>query len=736
MIPRTGRTFNVSVITTLAAALSVLLTSAALMGVVADFRWVPPSMLTIGLVAGVGVLGRRYRWWSALTVLAQLTAVLYLLGVVYSGEALLGVLPGPSAVVELTGVVTEAFGSLRDGTPPVATDAGLRCLLALGLGLVAVLVDAIAVSAGVPAVAGLVLLCVFAVPASMADQLLPWGAFVSGAAGFALLLTSGGQHRRWSGREPREAVVRTLLGSHGAAVTATAVVFALIMGAAFTGVGTEGRLPGSSRDDDGSATGGIGLRPFTSLRGQLNRDQSVDLFRVRGLPHDTYLRAMTLRKFEPERGWQLEGLTKGVGTGADLPLPEGTDRVQGDPARVRIEPIGYRDPWLPVFGIPTNVSGMGADWRYDPAAGIVFTQTPQASKPYTEDLILPDPTPEQLRHARGPVDVDPAYLDIRGIPPKIIDLAERLTSDDSTKFDQAVSLTRYFTDPANGFVYDLNTAPPAGGGALSDFLFRGKRGFCEQYASSLAVLLRSVGIPSRVAVGFTSGSQEGNERIITTNDAHAWVEAYFPGYGWTTFDPTPLDDGRGARPAPGEEAAPEQPTPSNGAEPGPAPERSAGDPDAGSANGGSGTGLLGPAVALLVLLLAVSLGPIGMRELRRRRRLHAVTEGAPGAAGTAWHEVLDESHDRGNRPSASTTARKAAEGIVERHGLDESGATAIRALVGAVEQEWYGPPGVSSGIDLPNVLHEIVGSLRRHEPLDWRARLLPRSVVDLGDNRP
>ncbi len=96
-----------------------------------------------------------------------------------------------------------------------------------------------------------------------------------------------------------------------------------------------------------------------------------------------------------------------------------------------------------------------------------------------------------------------------------------------------------------GFVYEekpeqpVDATPP-----LVDFALRTKEGYCQQFAGTMAVMLRLLGIPARVAVGFTSGEYDDrrNEWVVTDHAAHAWVEVYFPGYGWLSFDPTP---GRG-----------------------------------------------------------------------------------------------------------------------------------------------------------------------------------------------
>ncbi|MCI2420560.1 transglutaminaseTgpA domain-containing protein [Saccharopolyspora sp. K220] len=741
---RMTRAIDTSLVAAAAGAFSVLCAATAFSGVLADSRWLFPAVFTVLAVVAVGAVARRVRWPLALTVFAELMGLLVVLTALFADRAVLGVLPGPAAIGELGDLLSRAGELVRTGVPPVPAEPALQTLVCLGLGVVAVVVDVIVVTFRSPAVTGLVLLCVFAIPASLADDMLPWWTFVAGALGYALLLASGGQHRKWRRHEDRSQVAHTLFGRTTAAVAGTAGVIALLTGAAFTGVGTEGRLPGAVPEQFGG-TDGIGLQPFTSLRGQLNRDRVVELFRIRGMRQDSYLRAMTLRKFDPQRGWELEGLTQGVDAGVNLPLPEGTTINRGTPERVEIQPIGYRDPWLPVFGMPVAVSGMGPNWRYDPAAGIVFTQTNQESRPYVQRAILSDPTPDELRNASGPMAVAPAYLNTAGIPPQVADLARQLTANSPTEFDKAVALNRYFTDPANGFRYDLRTAPSTGGDALSDFLFRGKRGFCEQYASSMAVLLRAVGIPSRVAIGFTSGYRDGDERVITTEDAHAWVEAYFPGWGWQTFDPTPLDDGRTSlpqflnselhpvqpqAPLPGQALPSTPPTASSV----PGAER----PDGADIGGTARTPREAEAgspwqitISVLVLAFALLATPAVVREVRRRRRLHAIAEGTEGAAGLAWQEVLDEFRDRGTRPAAADTARRVATGLIDQHGLDESGAIAMRALVVAVEREWYAPPGQKPDATLPESLRSVLDSLRRAAPLDWRSRLFPRSVLQL-----
>ncbi|HWM13288.1 MAG TPA: transglutaminaseTgpA domain-containing protein [Gaiellaceae bacterium] len=122
--------------------------------------------------------------------------------------------------------------------------------------------------------------------------------------------------------------------------------------------------------------------------------------------------------------------------------------------------------------------------------------------------------------------------------------ARGVTSGTESPYEAAVLLETWFRE-AGGFVYD-EQPPGALGGTppLVDFVIETKRGYCQHYAGGMALMLRLLGIPARVAVGFTSGTydQDDKEWIVSDTNAHAWVEVWFPRYGWIPFDPTP---GRG-----------------------------------------------------------------------------------------------------------------------------------------------------------------------------------------------
>ena len=120
------------------------------------------------------------------------------------------------------------------------------------------------------------------------------------------------------------------------------------------------------------------------------------------------------------------------------------------------------------------------------------------------------------------------------------DVAQRVAGRASTPYGAVLALESWFRQ-TGGFHYD-ESPPHLDGPPLLNFVTRTKPGSCQHFAGAMALMLRLLGVPSRVAVGFTSGTRDGDDWVVTDHDAHAWVEVWFPGQGWIPFDPTP---GRG-----------------------------------------------------------------------------------------------------------------------------------------------------------------------------------------------
>jgi hypothetical protein len=259
----------------------------------------------------------------------------------------------------------------------------------------------------------------------------------------------------------------------------------------------------------------------------------------------------------------------------------------------------------------------------------------------------------------------------------------------------------------------------------------------------MAVMLRSVGVPARVAVGFTGGVAKGDHRSITTADAHAWVEAWFAGVGWTTFDPTPLADGRTITPPYVAEATAQANPGGAGVDPSGQDDRRRPDPvlapatpdpaapDAAAPDPATTSGQPAwPFVVLGVVLLlgGAALVPTGLRTRERRRRLAAVDSGGPDAAAAAWAELMADSQDRGAPTPPSDTVRSGARRLVHEHQLDGGAQQALRELVGAVEASWYGDTQPAPG-ELAGPLATVRTAIATERRLTLRERLLPRSVT-------
>lgn len=556
----------------LTAGLAVAAGSSALAGVVQGTRWLGYTVVTVALIVLAGVLVRQgsRRWWASVSV--QLLVLLVLLTAVFSRHAVLGVLPGPTALGDMADDLG-SLGHLFDaGVPPVPVTDPLLMLVCLAFGLLAIAVDALAAAGYGAAACGLALLCAYTVSTTLAPDALPAWTLAAGGIGFAALLVVEHNRRRatshpdaeqsgtgpseQSGTEPAATgpdggggTPRRGFGvPAGIVVTAAALGMALLVGVMATAVGSMGRFPGHGAQGEQEDVQ-FGLNPFTSLRGQLSRPKPTELLRVRGLPDATYLRALTLSDYVPSKGWQLPAHR--YDATLDSTLPTGLPAPLSDPTvNIEIDNVGYRDRWLPMAGLPLGVTGViPGRWHYDVTSATAYTSGPVSEPRWVERAMVQTPSASKLNTVASTTDVDPSYLDTAGIDPRITRLTATLTSGANSQFAKVVAVNKFFLDPANGFRYSLKTAPGNSDDALVDFLLRGKVGYCEQFASSMAVMLRTVGIPSRVAVGFTPGLDQGDVRSIGTQDAHAWVEAFFVGQGWLTFDPTPLSGGRAVTPS-------------------------------------------------------------------------------------------------------------------------------------------------------------------------------------------
>lgn len=150
------------------------------------------------------------------------------------------------------------------------------------------------------------------------------------------------------------------------------------------------------------------------------------------------------------------------------------------------------------------------------------------------------PSPDDLRstEAKFPPEVLLNYLQLPPLDPRIPRLAEEISASASNNYDRAAAIEMYLRTK---FGYTLVLPRRLPHDPLANFLFERKQGHCEYFASAMAVMLRSLKIPSRVVNGFqtTEFNDVSSQYVVRASSAHSWVEAYFPGVGWMSFDPTP-----------------------------------------------------------------------------------------------------------------------------------------------------------------------------------------------------
>ena len=161
-----------------------------------------------------------------------------------------------------------------------------------------------------------------------------------------------------------------------------------------------------------------------------------------------------------------------------------------------------------------------------------------AAPAYTAWSMTAPPTPDDLRGATG--SFFPGrnhYIQLPRLPDRIRALADSITAGADARYDKAKAVESFL----RGFTYTLDLPRNASEASLDYFLFERRAGHCEYFSTAMVVMLRTLGIHAREVNGFRGGewSEFGNYLAVTQNQAHSWVEVWFPSYGWVSFDPTP-----------------------------------------------------------------------------------------------------------------------------------------------------------------------------------------------------
>lgn len=763
---------------TLFAALATLLTSWSLTPLVQSTGWLLQAALLLAVQSGVGAGARRVPLARSLTVAAQALVSLLLLAFLFAGKGeQAGSGPLSYLVTDFGALFQRGVQDVGEFAIPAPLTDGIRLLLVSGVLVIGLLVDALAVTLRTAAAAGLPLLALYSVAAGLSGGgEASWFSFLLAGCGYLMMLLAEGRDRlaQWGrvfGAAPRERVsaasgLGSGAGGHATApvrtgrrIGAVALGIALAVPAALPALGG-GLLGGQGGGDEGSGAGGTisAVNPLVSLQSSLNAQDNRVVLKYRTdnpQQSEQYLRILSLDEFNGVK-WEASGRAL-TDVPQQLPKPPGlADQVRAGAVEVRTSVSAadsYTQRYLPMPYPATQVD-IGGKWRFEPAGRTLVGdqlgkdkyQNVQGAM-YTVRSLLLKPTAQQLSKAPAP---DPAiraeYTKVPDTLPAVVsETARQVTQGAKDDYSRAVKLQDFFA-VTGGFRYNTKTASGTGPQAVARFL-ADKEGFCVHFAFSMAAMSRTLGIPARVAVGFTPGEKQSDGSVnVTMRDAHAWPELYFEGVGWTRFEPTPrsgitVPDYTLPRSAATQPSAP-APLPSQSStQPSAAPSRAedcppelkrlgecgAAAPAAGAAGGDgpSATTVLGWTAAV-VAVLGLPVMPLLWRTRVRARRLRT------GEVLAAWRELGDSAWDVGVLPDGALSPRRAAERVADLGRLDAEAAGAVGRVAGAVERALYAPPGAE--VSYPGLADDVLlaragllGGVSRRARL--RALLAPRSAV-------
>jgi transglutaminase-like putative cysteine protease len=621
-----------------------------------------------------------------------------------------------------TSLVREQFPTT---TAPVVYGAGWAVLAGLALVIVVVLADLFAFRSearGEALVPGAVLFVFIGALGDERSRVLFSGLLI--AAGFLAVVALRALHDRRRRVE--------LVASHSGRSTVVAAALGTALAVAVVAGAVGPRLPGAGAEalyDTKGRSGGVTevANPLVDIRSRLVNLSAEEVFRV-DATSDSYWRATSLPQFD--------GQTFGLPS-RPLERVDGAfsiARADAQLIRQDIEITGLTGELLPAAADPIEASGRDLRWNPDTSTLVVVGDPLAAGDRFTVVSASPRLQPSQLRAATSATPPDPLFLDLpAGFPSSVADTARTVTAGSESSYDAALALQTWFREE---FDYSLDVQAGHGSSAIEVFL-RQRVGYCEQFAASFAAMARTLGMPSRVAVGYTAGLREADGWFsVRGQNAHAWPEIWFDGIGWVPFEPTP---GRGA---PGTEqytgVAPEQDaTPADDTadsdEPssasttvappvlpgdidGPTIVPDFADPSAGQSaptpNGSDATGTAWRNLFIVVALALIAALPALVRRARRTLRARLT---ADQYVIDAWRRATHAARDAGVRATAAMTPQEWARATAKTlpiaarpmHALADTVDAVLFSAPGTVDLESTGPLGTTVSRDCGAWAHQV-----------------------------
>jgi transglutaminase-like putative cysteine protease len=354
------------------------------------------------------------------------------------------------------------------------------------------------------------------------------------------------------------------LGSDARHGTRSMVQAGAALGVAALAVGaiTGSRLPGADATPlvavtpEARSSARQTVSPLVELQSRLIEQSQVELFSVI-TSRRSYWRLTALDIFDGDR-WA----SRGSFGEADGPLPGPPTRGAFEPITQTIDILALEAIWLPAAFEAAEVRAEEGEVRWDEESSTLIVGPDVESSDGLSYEVVSRVFDHQAAALAAvpagsvPDDVDERYLELpAAFPGRVSELARDIVAGAETPYAQALALQDSFRD--GSFTYSLAVQPGQSTSAIESFLFENRTGYCEQFAGAYAAMARAVGLPARVAVGFTPGQPDPitpGRYVVRGENAHAWPEVYLAGIGWVGFEPTP---GRGAPGAEGYTGVPE-----------------------------------------------------------------------------------------------------------------------------------------------------------------------------------
>ncbi|KRF25302.1 transglutaminaseTgpA domain-containing protein [Phycicoccus sp. Soil803] len=721
--------------------------------------WIRPTLAMVLAVVVVGVVGRMLTSSWVAVAGAQLVGVVLAAGWIYGRGHLWYGLPYPDTVLAFNNLLIEARETIQNYAAPAPTGRGITLAIGLAIGVVAVIVDHLAVMRRSPALAGLPLLTAFLISASNSGNSLHPMFFVASGGLWLLMLGRQGiaSLRRWSTTVPMSTTGRRNNDDHDGAYGYAAVGRSLAVAGLVAAVVVPVVIPhfptrylidglGRSNEATGFSDGQVGLKSTLDLTKSLKTlSKAPVLSYTTNAAILTPLRVGVLENYQGD-SWRPERDEVDFGRQSSVPLPsELGDDVPRETYRISVEDSRLEAPQI-AAPTPLVTADLGrVSWGLDRNTSVAVVNRSVSSYSFT--YLALNPTQASLAQSRqGPTG---GFLreDLR-VDPESQEIVSKTVGEvvprDASRIEAARAIQKYLrTD--GGFRYSLELPETVKNEFGQDeapdpitLFLRSKVGYCVQFATAMVMMAREAGIPARMAIGFLPGTADRGTYTVRGSDAHAWPELYFEGIGWLRFEPTP--SGTQSTVAPPYSLAPTTPgtdptstsTATGGATANPTRPEGRNDPGATdpTRSTGSDSGFaswFGPQTRTLVLwvLLGIVIGlfgslavPLAARSRFRRRLRHAPDEST--RVEIEWQAMTERIGDLGVIPPRGSTPRQAGRFYQREAYLEGEQTEALRRVVSGVETSRYAPPGstvTDIRVDTQTVVKAVSGVRRRKDRL-------------------